>query len=121
MFAQDQVNQFQAQLKQTLADAQKKAQERAKEFEAEAKKLVDLVGDRAQAELKSFLGQAQVSTRDQVFNLGAELVKFGQRLQEMAKAAGTAAPGAAPTETTPKTEGEKIAAADPVQPDTSVN
>lgn len=121
MFAQAQVTQFQARFHQTINDAQKKAQERAKGVEAEVKKLVELFGDRAQAEMKQFLSQAQVSTRDQVFNLGAELVKFGQKIQELAKAAGTAAEGTAPAEMAPKTEAEKIAATDAAQPDTSIN
>lgn len=121
MFAQEQVNQFQARVQQTIADAQKKAQERAKGLEAEVKKLVELFGDRAQAEMKHFLAQAQVSTRDQVFNLGAELVKFGHKIEELAKAAGTAAEGTAPVETAPKTEAEKIAETNPAQPDTSIN
>ena len=121
MFAQAQVTHFQARLQQTIADAQKKAQERAKGVETEVKKLVELFGDRAQAELKQFLAQAQVSTRDQVFNLGAELVKFGQKVQELAKAAGTAAEGTASVETAPNTEAEKIAATDVAQPDTSIN
>lgn len=111
MFAQEQVNQIQAKVQHALADAQKKAQERVKEFEVEAKKLVDMVGDRAQGQFKNMLSHAQVSTRDQVFNLGGELVKLGQRIQEMAKAAGTAAAGTAPAETAPKTEADKVAAA----------
>lgn len=126
MFAQQQVTQLQTRLQKTITDAQKKAQERAKGIEAEVKKLADLLGDRASAELKQFLAHAKVSTRDQVFNLGSELVKFGHKIEELAKVEAAAAKASASDEapvdeTATKTEAEKLAATDATQPDTSVN
>ena len=55
------------------------------ELESEAKKAFELFGDRAQAELKQFLSSAQGSTREQWSKFGAELVKLGHKVQEMAK------------------------------------
>lgn len=80
MFA-EQMNQFQSRLNETLGAAQKRAQE----IEAEARKVVETLGDRAQAELKVLLTQAQGLSKEQVAHLGDELVKLGTRLQELAK------------------------------------
>ena len=87
MFTSAQFNEFQIKVQEVLHAAQSRATARAKEFEAEAKKLFDLVGDRAQVELKSFLAGAKTDTRDSIANLGFEIEKFGKRIQELARAA----------------------------------
>lgn len=84
MFA-DQINQFQARFTETLTAAQKRAQARARELEGEARKILETLGDRAQAELKELIHQAQGLSKEQVGQLGAELVKVGTRLQELSK------------------------------------
>jgi hypothetical protein len=103
MFTTEQVNQFQTKLHNAFTQAQTKATTRAREFEQEARKVLETLGDRAQAEVKSFLQQAQTSSREQLAVLGAELEKLGKKLQELAKAAEKPAPadGAA---TQPKPE-----------------
>ena len=85
MFAQ-QMNEFQTRINETFGAAAQRAQTRAKELETEARKLFDTLGGRAQAELRVLLGQAQGMSREQVAQFGGELVKLGNRLQEMAKA-----------------------------------
>jgi F0F1-type ATP synthase membrane subunit b/b' len=73
----EQINQFQARFTETFSAAQKRAQMRAREFEVEARKVLETLGDRAQAELKVLLRQ----------------VKLGNHLQELSqswKAAGRA-------------------------------
>jgi|SRR5947209_8603469 len=87
MFTSAQFNEFQIKVQEVLHAAQSRATARAKEFETEAKKLFDLVGDRAQVELKSFLAGAKIDTREQVANLGIEIEKLGKRLQEIARSA----------------------------------
>lgn len=78
---QEQMNQFQSRLNETFEAAQKRAQG----LETEARKVLETLSDRAQAELKVLLAQAQGLSKEQVSQLGAELVKLGTRLQEMAK------------------------------------
>jgi F0F1-type ATP synthase membrane subunit b/b' len=87
MFTSGQFNEFQIKVQEVLHAAQSRATARAKEFETEAKKLFDLVGDRAQVELKSFLAGAKSDTRAQVESLGIEIEKLGKRLQEIAHTA----------------------------------
>ncbi|GAC1338425.1 MAG: hypothetical protein NVS2B9_07720 [Myxococcales bacterium] len=78
---EEQKSQFQSRLNETLGAAQK----RAHAIEAEARKIVETLSDRAQAELKVLLVQAQGLSKEQVSQLGGELVKLGTRLQEVAK------------------------------------
>jgi len=85
MTATEQISSLQTKVQEKLAQVQKVAQERAKELEVEAKKAFELFGDRAQAELKLFLATAQSSTREQWGKFGGELVKLGEKLQQMAK------------------------------------
>jgi len=87
MFTSGQFNEFQNRVQEVLHTAQARATARAKEFESEARKLLDLLGDRAQVELKSFLAGAKGDTRDSVAHLGIEIEKLGKRLQEIARAA----------------------------------
>ena len=87
MFTSGQFNEFQNRVQEVLHTAQNRATARAKEFESEARKLFDLVGDRAQVELKSFLAGAKTDTRESVLNLGVEIEKLGKRLQEIARTA----------------------------------
>jgi hypothetical protein len=67
-----------------VQDAQTRAAARARDFEKEARKVLETLGDRAQAELKTLLQTAQTSSREQVSLLGAELEKLGKKLQELA-------------------------------------
>jgi hypothetical protein len=81
----EQMNQFQTRINETWGAAQKRAQARAKELEKEARKIVELLGDRAQAELKDLIVHAQGASKQQVAQFGVELTKLGNRLQELAK------------------------------------
>jgi hypothetical protein len=92
MFTSGQFNEFQNRVQEALHTAQTRATARAKEFESEARKLFDLMGDRAQVELKSFLAGAKSDTRDSVANLGVEIEKLGKRLQEIARSAADPVP-----------------------------
>jgi predicted trehalose synthase len=87
MFTSGQFNEFQNRFQEVLHAAQTKATARAKGFEMEARKLLDLLGGRAEVELKSFLAGAKSDTRDSVASLGAEIEKLGKRLQGLARAA----------------------------------
>ncbi len=90
------MNDFQSKIQEAFQQAQAKATTRAREFEQEARKVLETLSDRAQAELKTLVSQAQVSSREQMNILGIELEKLGKRLQEMAVApAGAKAPEAA--------------------------
>src|SRR6266852_4276935 len=71
------------QVKQAFGTAQAKA--KAKEFEAEARKVLEALGDRAQAELKVLISSAKSDTRDRIADLGAELEKLGRKVQELAR------------------------------------
>jgi predicted trehalose synthase len=86
MFTSGQFNEFQNRVQEVLHAAQSKATARAKGFEMEARKLLDLLGGRAEVEFRSFLAGARSDTRDSVATLGAEIEKFGKRLQELARA-----------------------------------
>lgn len=70
MFKTEQVNEFQARLHETFQTAQR---------------MFETLTDRAQAELKVLFGQAQVTSKEQVGELGKELVRLGLKLQELAK------------------------------------
>lgn len=108
MFTSGQFNEFQNRVQEVLHAAQSRATARAKEFESEARKLLDLLGDRAQVELKSFLAGAKSDTRDSVANLGLEIEKFGKRLQDLARASAEPLPN-----------GRDAAAASGTQPPTA--
>ena len=86
---------FQTKFQEAFQQAQTKASARAREFEAEARKVLETLGDRAQAELKSLLAQAQNSSREQMNALGIELEKLGKKLQELANAPAAEPPEAA--------------------------
>lgn len=111
MFATDQVKQWESKFQHTIAEAQKVAQARARQVEAEARKAFELLGDRAQAEVKQLLSQAQTETRDQWVKVGEQFIKFGTKMQEMAKPvvvdaapAATETPAPAVVEVTPASE-----------------
>jgi F0F1-type ATP synthase membrane subunit b/b' len=78
------MNDFQSKLQDAFQQAQVKAAARAREFEQEARKVLETLGDRAQTELRTLLANAQTSSREQVGILGVELVKLGKKLQELA-------------------------------------
>jgi len=77
---------FQSKIHDAFTQAQTKATARAREFEAEARKVLETLGDRAQAEVKTLLQQAQSSSREQMHTIGVELEKLGKRLQELSQA-----------------------------------
>ena len=109
MFATDQVKQWESKFQHTIAEAQKVAQARARQVEAEARKAFELLGDRAQAEVKQLLSHAQTETRDQWVKVGEQFIKFGTKIQEMAKpvvaeAAPAQTPAPAVVEVTPAAE-----------------
>ncbi len=66
MFTNEQMKEVQGKLHDALQSTQK---------------LLETLGDRAQAELKLRVVQAQVSSKDQLAQLGRELVRAGQKLQ----------------------------------------
>ena len=74
---------FQAKIQEAFQQAQVKAAARVREFEQEARKVLETLGDRAQAELRVFLAFAQKGSREQMMILGVELEKLGKRIQEM--------------------------------------
>jgi hypothetical protein len=79
-------NEFQSKLHEAFQQAQTKAATRAREFEQEARKILETLGDRAQAELKILLATARSGSREQMHVLGVGLEKLGKRLQELSKA-----------------------------------
>lgn len=94
---------FQSKFQERFQQAQAKAAARAREFEQEARKVLETLGDRAQAELKTLIEFAQKGSREQMTLLGVELEKLGKKLQERAKAI-------------PKADGETGAQTPPVHP-----
>jgi len=91
------MNEFQSKIQEAFQQAQAKAATRVREFEQEARKVLETLGDRAQAELKVFMQFAQKGSREQVLILGIELEKLGKRLQELAAKSETKAEGTAPS------------------------
>jgi hypothetical protein len=91
MFTTEQLNEIQAKVRK---------------MESEARKALSTLGDRAQAELKDLFTLAEVSSKEQLNQLGKELVRLGQKLQDVArdpavaKAAEAAASGVQPPEST---------------------
>ncbi len=84
------MNEFQTRIQEAYKQAQTKATARAKEWEKEARKVLETLGDRAQAEFKVFVQTAQRGSRDQLHALGVELEKLGKKLQEIAAKAAPA-------------------------------
>jgi F0F1-type ATP synthase membrane subunit b/b' len=78
------MNDFQTKIQDAFQQAQMKAAARAREFEQEARKVLETLSDRAQAEVKTLLAHAQTSSREQMGILGIELEKLGKKLQELA-------------------------------------
>lgn len=73
-------------LQQKFKDAQVKAIKSAKEFEQEARKMLETLQDRAQTEAKSLIKQAKGLSREQILAFGKELEKLGKRIQKLAAA-----------------------------------
>ena len=73
-----------SRFQEAFQQAQTKAAARAKEFEQEARKVLETLGDRAQAELRVLREFAQKGSREQMAALGVELEKLGKKLQELA-------------------------------------
>jgi phytoene/squalene synthetase len=78
------MNEFQTKLHERFQQAQTKAAARAREFEQEARKVLETLGDRAQAEFRVLLQFAAKGSREQINVLGVELEKLGKKLQELA-------------------------------------
>jgi hypothetical protein len=92
------MNEFQSKIHEAFQQAQTKAATRVREFEHEARKVLETLGDRAQAELKVFLQFAQKGSREQMLILGVELEKLGKRLQELAAKSDSKAEPASPSQ-----------------------
>ncbi len=84
MFTAEQMSEFQTKLHESFQNAQQRASTRARELEADARKILETLGDRVQAELEELRSRAQVSSKDQLSQLGAELIKLGKKLQSLA-------------------------------------
>ena len=82
---------FQTRFQEAVRGAQARAAARAREMEQDARKVLEMLGDRAQADLKTLLKMAQKGSREQMGLLGVELEKLGKKLQELAKAGAKAA------------------------------
>jgi F0F1-type ATP synthase membrane subunit b/b' len=97
------MTEFQTRIQEAFQQAQTRAATRAREFEQEARKVFETLGDRAQAEFKTLLETATKGSRSQIAALGVELEKLGKKLQEIAaRAAGReSADGAAKPESSP--------------------
>jgi len=95
------MSEFQSRLHGAFQQAQAKAAARAKEFEQEARKVLETLGDRAQAELKVFVEFAQKGSREQMAILGVELEKLGKKLQVMAARNGETAANSSTPPTPP--------------------
>src|ERR1041384_5589864 len=72
---------FQKKIDEAFNQAQAKASARAREFEAEARKVLETLGDRAQAEVKVLLQRAQNMSREQMGILGVELEDKRKRMK----------------------------------------
>ena len=92
------MTEFQTKIQEAIQQAQAKAATRVKEFEQEARKVLETLGDRAQAELKVFLAFAQKGSREQILILGVELEKLGKKLQEIAAKTDVKAGSAGPSQ-----------------------
>ena len=75
---------FQKKIEGAFQQAQSRATARAREFEAEARKVFETLSDRVQAELKTLIQKGQATSREQMGILGVELEKLGKKLQELA-------------------------------------
>ena len=78
------MSEFQTRIEEAFKQAQNKAAARAKEWEQEARKVLETLGDRAQAEFKVLLQKAETGSREQLTAFGVELEKLGKKLQEIA-------------------------------------
>jgi hypothetical protein len=96
------MSEFQTRIQEAFHQAQARAATRAREFEQEARKVLETLGDRAQAELRVLLQTAAKGSREQLTSLGVELEKLGKKLQEIAA---KAANGAAKPESAAKGDG----------------
>jgi phytoene/squalene synthetase len=84
------MSEFQTRIQEAFQQAQSKATARAKEWEQEARKVLETLGDRAQAEFKVLVQKAQTGSLEQLGAIGIELEKFGKKLQEIAAKAAEA-------------------------------
>lgn len=85
------MTEFQTRIQEAFHQAQTKATARAKEWEKEARKVLETLGDRAPADFREFLLNAQKRSYEQLGALGVELEKLGKKLQEIAAKSAPAA------------------------------
>ena len=78
------MTEFQTKIHEAFQQAQTRAAARAREWEQEARKVLETLGDRGQAALKVLFQNAQKGSREQIHTLGVELEKLGKKLQEIA-------------------------------------
>jgi len=78
------MTEFQTRIHEAFQQAQARAASRAREFEQEARKVLETLGDRAQAELRTLLQNAAKGSSGQIKAVGLELEKLGKKLQDIA-------------------------------------
>jgi len=98
------MSEFQTRIQEAFQQAQARAATRAREFEQEARKVLETLGDRAQAELRVLLQNAAKGSCEQLTAVGVELEKLGKKLQEVAAKAAKSN-GAAKPDATAKGDG----------------
>src|SRR5437763_14370506 len=87
------MTEFQTRIHEAFQQAQTRAATRAREFEQEARKVLETLGDRAQAEFRTLLQNAAKGSREQISALGLELEKLGKKLQDVAARSAVKAEG----------------------------
>ena len=85
------MSEFQTRIQEAFQQAQARAATRAREFEQEARKVLETLGDRAQAELRVLLHNAAKGSCEQLTAVGVELEKLGKKLQDIAAKAANGA------------------------------
>ena len=103
------MSEFQTRIQEAFQQAQARAATRAREFEQEARKVLETLGDRAQAELRVLLHNAAKGSCEQLTAVGVELEKLGKKLQEVAAKAAKSN-GAAKPDATAKGDALKFSA-----------
>lgn len=92
MTVKQQVDAAQAKMQEAATQAQEVASRRVRKIEADAKRVLEKLVDRAEQELRAFLAHASEPTQHQWVHLGSELVKLGQTIQSLAAAPVAGAP-----------------------------
>jgi len=79
------MTEFQKRIEEAFQQAQTRASAKARELEAEVRKVLETLGDRAQAVLKVLVDRGEIVSREQLAVLGVELEKLGKKLQELSR------------------------------------